>query len=69
MQEEGRSPTPSYRLDMAFKREVRSESEITETVSRVSYTRIILWTLVGIAIVVGVVSYFKYAKLLPPLLG
>jgi hypothetical protein len=54
---------------MALKRETRSESEITETDGQVSYGRIVLWVIVGIAIVVGVISYFKYAKLLPPLLG
>jgi hypothetical protein len=54
---------------MAFKREFRSESEITDTEGRVSYGRVILWTIAGIAIVIGVISYFKYAKLLPPLLG
>jgi hypothetical protein len=54
---------------MASKREFRSEGEITDTEGKVSYGRIILWTLVGIGIVVGVISYFRYAKLLPPLLG
>jgi hypothetical protein len=54
---------------MAFKRDIRSENEITETEGQVSYGRIILWSVVGIAIAIGVVSYFKYAKLLPPLLG
>ena len=54
---------------MASKREIRSENEITETGEHVSYGRVILWVIVGIAIVVGVVSYFRYAKLLPPLLG
>jgi len=54
---------------MSSKREFRSENEITETEGQVSYGRIILWMIVGIAILVGVVSYFRYAKLLPPLLG
>jgi hypothetical protein len=54
---------------MASKREVRPGNEITETEGQVSYGRIILWVIVGIAILVGVVSYFRYAKLLPPLLG
>jgi hypothetical protein len=54
---------------MASKREFRSESEITDTEGQVSYGRIILWVIVGIVIAIGVVSYFKYAKLLPPLLG
>ena len=49
--------------------EVRAEPEITETESEVSYRKIVLWVIVGIAIVVGVVSYFKYAKLLAPLLS
>jgi len=54
---------------MAPKREFRSEGEVTDTDGQVSYGRITLWVVVGIAIAIGVVSYFKYAKLLPPLLG
>jgi hypothetical protein len=50
-------------------REFRAEPEITDTDSDVSYKRVVLWVLVGLAIVAGVVSYFKYAKLLAPLLG
>ena len=50
-------------------RQVRSETEITETESAVSYRKIILWVVVGLAIVAGVVLYFKYAHLLAPLLG
>jgi hypothetical protein len=50
-------------------REFRAEPEITDTDSDVSYKRVALWVLVGLAIVAGVVSYFKYAKLLAPLLG
>ena len=45
------------------------EPEITETESEVSYRKIVLWVLVGLAIVAGVVAYFKYAKLLAPLLS
>ena len=48
-------------------REFRSEPEITETEHAVSYRKIVLWVIVGLAVVVGVVSYFKYAKLLAPL--
>ena len=54
---------------MLPKRAFRSETEITETEGQVSYRRVAFWTIVGIAIVVGVISYFKYARLLPPLLG
>ena len=54
---------------MASKNEIRSDTEVTETEGNVSYGRIILWTLAGIGVVIGVVSYFKYARLLPPLLG
>jgi hypothetical protein len=50
-------------------REFRAEPEVTETENEVSYRKIVLWVLVGVAIVAGVVSYFKYAKLLAPLLS
>ena len=50
-------------------RQVRSETETTETESDVSYRKIILWVVVGLAIVVGVVMYFKYSHLLAPMLG
>jgi len=49
--------------------ESRVDPEITETGNDVSYRKIVLWVVVGLAIVAGVVSYFKYAKLLAPLLG
>ena len=49
--------------------EVRAEPEMTETEQAVSYRTIALWAFVGLAIVAGVVSYFKYAKLLAPLLS
>ncbi|MEO6526797.1 MAG: hypothetical protein ABIP93_09255 [Gemmatimonadaceae bacterium] len=54
---------------MLPKREFRSDSEITETEGLLSYRRIAFWVIVGLAIAIGVVSYFKYARLLPPLLG
>jgi hypothetical protein len=50
-------------------REARIEPDVTETEHDVSYRKIVLWVVVGLAIVAGVVSYFKYAKLLAPLLG
>jgi hypothetical protein len=50
-------------------REFRVEPDVTETESDVSHRKIALWVAVGLAIVAGVVSYFKYAKLLAPLLG
>ena len=49
--------------------EFRAEPEITETENEISYRKVVLWVLVGVAIVAGVVSYFKYAKLLAPLLS
>jgi hypothetical protein len=45
-------------------REARIEPDVTETENDVSYRKIVLWVAVGLAIVAGVVSYFKYAKLL-----
>lgn len=50
-------------------REVRVDPEITESESDVSYRKIVLWVVVGLAIIAGIVSYFKYAKLLAPLLS
>jgi type VI protein secretion system component VasF len=50
-------------------RQFPSETEVPENDSAVPYRRIILWVVVGLAIVVGVVMYFKYAHLLTPLLG
>ena len=50
-------------------RQFRSETEITETESAVPYRRIILWVVVGLAIVAGVISYFKYGHLLAPLVS
>jgi len=50
-------------------RQFRSETEITEADAEISYRKVILWTVVGLAIVAGVVSYFKYARLLAPLIG
>jgi hypothetical protein len=54
---------------MRSTREVRAEPEMTETENDVSYRKVVLWVVVGLAIVAGVVAYFKYAKLIAPLLG
>jgi hypothetical protein len=54
---------------MRPRRALRSETEITEAEGQLSYRRIAFWSIVGIAILVGVVSFFKYGRLLPPLLG
>lgn len=70
MQEAGRSTPPSSSaFAMRPTREIRSETEITETDSSVSFRRVILWGAVAIALVIGVVLYFKYERLLAPLLG
>jgi len=55
---------------MASDNGVRSEIEVTETDGGdLSSRRIILWVLVGVGVLVGVVAYFKYARLLAPLLS
>jgi hypothetical protein len=54
---------------MRTTREFRAEPETTESESNVSYRKAALWAIVGLAIVAGIVSYFKYAKLIAPLLG
>jgi len=50
-------------------RQVRPETEISDSESDVSYRKIILWVVVGLAIVAGVISYFKYGHLLAPLVS
>ena len=50
-------------------REFRGGAETTESESEISYRKVVLWVVVGLAIVAGVVAYFKYAKLLAPLLS
>ena len=54
---------------MRSTREIRPEPEITDNESDVSYRKVMLWVVVGAVVVAGVVSYFKYAKLLAPLLS
>jgi hypothetical protein len=54
---------------MRSTREFRAGPETTETENDVSYRKAVLWVVVGVAIVAGLVAYFKYAKLLAPLLG
>ncbi|MEP7002594.1 MAG: hypothetical protein ABI969_19035 [bacterium] len=36
---------------------------------RIPLRQVILWVLVWVAMIVGIVLYFKYARLLTPLLG
>ena len=50
-------------------RQFPSETEVPENDSAVPYRRIILWVVVGLAIVAGVISYFKYGHLLAPLVS
>jgi len=54
---------------MRSTREFRPGPETTETENDVSYRKVVLWVVVGLAIVAGVVAYFKYAKLIAPLLS
>ena len=54
---------------MRSMREYRAGPETTESENDVSYRKVVLWVIVGLAIVAGIVAYFKYAKLLAPLLS
>jgi hypothetical protein len=67
VQEEGRtSPTHSrsvLRLSRLFRR-----SETTADPDAVPLGRALLWGLFGIAILVGLVLYFKYERVVVPLL-
>ena len=66
MQEEGPLPPldiPPLRLSRILRQE---ESPLAD---RIPMRRIVMWTLVWVGVIVGIVLYFKYARLLVPLLG
>jgi hypothetical protein len=44
-------------------------SQQPSDVDAIPLRRVLLWALVGVAIVVGVVLYFRYERLIVPLLG
>ena len=67
MQEEGPSPTSSGR-PLRLSRILRPE-EGTNQDETIPVRRAVLWVLVWVGLLVGVVLYFRYAKLLTPLLG
>lgn len=67
MQEEGPFPPHAFgplRLSRILRPEETRSLEETVSLRRVAF-----WALVGVALAVGVVLYFKYERLLVPLLG
>ena len=67
MQEEGPGLTPisrPLRLSRILRPEVGQLNEET-----IPLRRIVMWVLVWVGLLVGVGLYFKYARLLTPLLG
>lgn len=67
-QEEGRSPVPrkpsTVRLSGMFSSSARPDAP-----PPIPLRRIALWGAVGVAIVIGVVLYFRYARQLTPLIS
>ena len=67
MQEEGRTrPSnrrPNLRLPGIFRRADRSADA-----DAVPLARVVLWALFGVAVLLGLVLYFKYERLVAPLL-
>lgn len=54
---------------MRFTRFLRQPDETPPQPSRLPIRRLLLWALIGVAIVVGLVLYFLYARLLEPLVA
>lgn len=52
---------------MRFSRFIRHPDETPPAPSDVPVRRALVWALIGAAIVVGIVLYFLYARLLQPL--
>ena len=52
---------------MRFSRYIRHPDETPPKPAEVPLRRWVLWGLIGVAIVVGLVLYFLYARLLQPL--
>ncbi|MEO8624283.1 MAG: hypothetical protein ABI625_24595 [bacterium] len=68
MQEEGPCLTPKSRPPLRISRILRPEDANDED-ERISLGRVVLWVIVWVGLLVGIALYFKYARLLPPLLG
>ena len=67
MQEEGPFPSPNRR-NVRLTRVLRPDDS-NNTDERIGVRRIVFWVVVWVGILMGIVFYFKYARLLTPLLG
>ena len=67
MQEEGPFPSLIHRI-VRLTRVLQPDDSIN-TDERISVRRIVFWVAVWVGILMGIVFYFKYARLLTPLLG
>ena len=68
MQEEGPFSLTANRRKVRLTR-VLQPDDSNNTDERIGVRRIVFWVAVWVAIVLGIVFYFKYARLLTPLLG
>jgi len=68
VQDTGRTNPPHERRpDVRFSRFIRQPDETPPQPAEVPVRRWVMWGLIGAAIVVGIVLYFLYARLLQPL--
>ena len=68
VQEEGRTPPPHRRPVLRLSRIFR-RSETTADPDAVPLARVVLWSLFAVVLVVGLVLYFKYERVVMPLLS
>jgi len=67
VQKEGHLPTSSQRVNAAMTDPQISSSGPAKA-ERTSVVRVVLWTAVFVALIVGIVLFFRYTRLMTPLL-
>lgn len=67
VQDTGRTISLTNGLHVRFSRFIRHPDETPPKPAEVPVRRWVMWALIGAAIVVGIVLYFLYARLLQPL--
>ena len=68
MQEEGPFPFHPIARKVRLTRVLRPDDS-NDSDERIGVRRIVFWVAVWVGILLGIVFYFKYARLLTPLLG
>jgi hypothetical protein len=68
VQEEGRTPPPHNRPVLRLSRIFRRSETTAADPDAVPLARVLLWGLFGVVLLVGLVLYFKYERVVLPLL-